>query len=115
MDLLNDEVRQETSASLPKELDHVWISAITGQGIPQLKDKVWGGWKNEGAKSRYFSHFAKKMSAAFLCGAWVGVGDKSAFTTDIKRIRRKKHKCLWLLCSMICYFPRKNLVVPVFF
>ena len=57
----------------------------------------------------------KKMSAVFLCGAWVGVGDKSAFTTDIKRIRRKKHKCLWLLCSMICYFPRKNLAVPVFF
>ena len=43
MDLLEDEeAKAEITAQLPKKLDHVWISAITGQGIPQLKDKVWG-------------------------------------------------------------------------
>ncbi len=40
-DLLNDTERIELATSLPKNVDHVFISAHTGQGIRALKDKLW--------------------------------------------------------------------------
>ena len=42
MDLLDDEAKAAITTQIPQPLDHVYISAITGQGIPQLKDKIWG-------------------------------------------------------------------------
>ena len=42
VDLLNDEAKAAITTQIPQPLDHVYISAITGQGIPQLKDKIWG-------------------------------------------------------------------------
>lgn len=40
-DLLDDELMQMLESELPNDLPHVFISSITGLGIPQLKDILW--------------------------------------------------------------------------
>ena len=40
-DLLNATERIELATSLPTNVDHVFISAPTGQGVKALKDKLW--------------------------------------------------------------------------
>lgn len=40
-DLLDDELRQEIEKTLPDGIPHVFISAVTGQGITELKDMLW--------------------------------------------------------------------------
>ena len=39
-DFLDDELKVEISEEL-KDIPHSFISSITGQGILQLKDKIW--------------------------------------------------------------------------
>ncbi len=41
-DMLDDELREEISHTLPEGVLHVFISAGTGQGITELKDMLWG-------------------------------------------------------------------------
>ncbi len=41
-DMLDDELREEISHTLPEGVPHVFISAVTGQGITELKDMLWG-------------------------------------------------------------------------
>lgn len=41
-DMLDDELRQEITATLPEGVPHIFISAVTGQGITELKDMLWG-------------------------------------------------------------------------
>lgn len=40
-DMLDDELREAIAAELPDDLPCVFISAVTGQGIPELKDLLW--------------------------------------------------------------------------
>lgn len=40
-DMLDDELREEIVATLPKDIPHVFISAVTGQGLDKLKDVLW--------------------------------------------------------------------------
>ncbi|MDE5920393.1 MAG: GTPase ObgE, partial [Paramuribaculum sp.] len=40
-DMLDDELRQAIQATLPDDIPHVFISAVTGQGIDTLKDMLW--------------------------------------------------------------------------
>ena len=40
-DLLDDELREEISKELPKGIPSVFISAVTGQGLTELKDLLW--------------------------------------------------------------------------
>lgn len=40
-DMLDDELREEIEATLPKDISHVFISAVTGQGLDKLKDVLW--------------------------------------------------------------------------
>ncbi|MEP1093968.1 MAG: GTPase ObgE [Cyclobacteriaceae bacterium] len=39
-DLLDEELMSEMKAELP-EIEHAFISSVTGQGIQELKDKIW--------------------------------------------------------------------------
>jgi len=39
-DLLDDELMTEIAKELPK-IEHIFISSITGLGVPKLKDKIW--------------------------------------------------------------------------
>ena len=41
MDLLDVEAQQNLVNTLPPKIDHVRISALTGQGLGLLKDKIW--------------------------------------------------------------------------
>ena len=40
-DLLDEELMQMLEADLPTDLPHLFISAVTGYNIPQLKDLLW--------------------------------------------------------------------------
>lgn len=41
-DMLDDELMQEIEKTLPEDVPHVFISAVTGYGIDKLKDILWG-------------------------------------------------------------------------
>ena len=40
-DMLDDELREEIAKTLPEGVPHVFISAVTGYGIAELKDMLW--------------------------------------------------------------------------
>ncbi len=40
-DMLDDELREEIEKTLPEGVPHIFISAVTGQGITELKDMLW--------------------------------------------------------------------------
>ncbi len=40
-DMLDDELMHEIEKELPADIPHVFISAVTGQGISELKDELW--------------------------------------------------------------------------
>lgn len=40
-DMLDDELREAIEPTLPTDLPHVFISAVIGQGITELKDVLW--------------------------------------------------------------------------
>ncbi len=40
-DMLDDELKAEIEPTLPSDLPHEFISAVTGEGITQLKDVLW--------------------------------------------------------------------------
>lgn len=52
-DMLDDELRDEIAATLPDDIPVVFISAVTGQGIPELKDILWREINLEDNKSRF--------------------------------------------------------------
>ena len=40
-DLIDAELEKEMEKTLPRDLPHIFISSVTGEGIPQLKDLLW--------------------------------------------------------------------------
>jgi GTP-binding protein len=40
-DFLDEELEKDLEAELPENIPHIFISAVTGKGIPQLKDLIW--------------------------------------------------------------------------
>lgn len=46
-DMLDDELIAEIEKTLPEDLPHVFISAVTGLGIQELKDILWGQINDE--------------------------------------------------------------------
>ena len=49
-DLLDEELIQMLSEDLPEDLPHVFISAVTNQGITELKDTLWHALNSESNK-----------------------------------------------------------------
>lgn len=49
-DLLDDELVQWLEDTLPQDVPHVFISAVTGQGLQQLKDLLWVAMNSESNK-----------------------------------------------------------------
>ena len=41
-DMLDEELREEIEKTLPEDVPHVFISAVTGYGLTELKDMLWG-------------------------------------------------------------------------
>ena len=48
-DMLDDELKNDISKELPKNIPHLFISSITNKGITELKDLLWN-ILNESAK-----------------------------------------------------------------
>ena len=40
-DMLDPEMIEQLRAEVPKEIDHVMISSVSGLGLEELKDKIW--------------------------------------------------------------------------
>lgn len=40
-DMLDDELKEEMTELLPKDVEHIFISSIAQQGMMELKDKLW--------------------------------------------------------------------------
>lgn len=40
-DMLDDELKMAIQKELPKNIPHIFISSVTGQGLPELKDLLW--------------------------------------------------------------------------
>ena len=51
-DLLDDELREEISKDLPEGIPTVFISAVTGQGLTELKDLLWREINSEDNKAK---------------------------------------------------------------
>ena len=51
-DLLDDELREEISKELPHDIPTVFISAVTGQGLTELKDLLWREINSEDNKAK---------------------------------------------------------------
>ncbi|MCF0188881.1 MAG: GTPase ObgE [Bacteroidaceae bacterium] len=49
-DLLDDELQELLAENLPDDLPHVFISAVTGKGITDLKDMLWHALNSESNK-----------------------------------------------------------------
>lgn len=49
-DMLDDELKQEISKTLPKEIPHLYISSVTNTGIQELKDMLWQALNNQGTE-----------------------------------------------------------------
>lgn len=52
-DMLDDELREALAAELPEGVQTVFISAVTGQGIAELKDMLWREINSEDNKNHY--------------------------------------------------------------
>lgn len=51
-DLLDEELREEISKDLPEGIPTVFISAVTGQGLTELKDLLWREINSEDNKAK---------------------------------------------------------------
>ena len=40
-DIIDDELKTMISSELPEGLPHIYFSSVTGQGVQDLKDKIW--------------------------------------------------------------------------
>lgn len=41
-DMLDEEMMEQMRTELPEDVDHVFISSVSGLGLDKLKDKLWG-------------------------------------------------------------------------
>ena len=46
-DMLDDELKREIKRHLPRTLPTIFISSMTQEGIPQLKDMLWKTLNNQ--------------------------------------------------------------------
>lgn len=52
-DMLDDELREAIAAELPEDIPTVFISAVTGQGLTELKDLLWREINSEDNKNNF--------------------------------------------------------------
>lgn len=52
-DMLDDELRDEIAATLPQDVPHLFISAVTCQGLTELKDILWREINSEDNQARF--------------------------------------------------------------
>lgn len=55
-DMLDDELREELQKELPEGVECIFISAVTGQGINELKDALWREINSDNNKVQTITH-----------------------------------------------------------
>jgi GTPase len=55
-DMLDDELIEELKKELPKDIKTVFISSVSGMGIPELKDLIWTEINKESNKVIEITH-----------------------------------------------------------
>jgi GTP-binding protein len=40
-DMLDEEMKEQMEANIPKDLPHIFISGMTGENLKELKDLIW--------------------------------------------------------------------------
>jgi GTP-binding protein len=61
-DMLDQELMDEIAPSLPDSIPHLFISAVTGQGITELKDMLWTELNREDNRIEALVHRPKDVS-----------------------------------------------------
>ena len=46
-DMLDEKMKSEIEPGLPDGIPHIFISSLTGEGIKELKDLLWGVLHND--------------------------------------------------------------------
>lgn len=52
-DMLDDELRPDIEKTLPEDIPHLFISAVTGAGLTELKDLLWREINSEDNQARF--------------------------------------------------------------
>ncbi|MEI8271173.1 MAG: GTPase ObgE [Paludibacter sp.] len=65
-DMLDEELLEELRKELPKDIQTVFISSISGLGIPELKDLIWTEINKESNKVVEFSHRPMEISQKLI-------------------------------------------------
>lgn len=52
-DMLDDDLRQDIEKTLPEDIPHLFISAVTGAGLTELKDLLWREINSEDNLARF--------------------------------------------------------------
>ena len=47
-DMLDEELKAEIEKELPADIPHIFISSVTGKGLPELKDILWNALQEQG-------------------------------------------------------------------
>ena len=64
--MLDEELLEELRKELPKDIQTVFISSISGLGIPELKDLIWTEINKESNKVVEFSHRPMEISQKLI-------------------------------------------------
>ncbi len=65
-DMLDEELLEELRKELPKDIQTVFISSVSGLGIPELKDLIWTEINKESNKVVEFSHRPMEISQKLI-------------------------------------------------
>jgi GTP-binding protein len=47
-DMLDEELKADIEKELPADIPHIFISSVTGKGLPELKDILWNALQEQG-------------------------------------------------------------------
>jgi GTP-binding protein len=47
-DMLDEELKKDIEKELPADIPHIFISSVTGKGLPELKDILWNALQEQG-------------------------------------------------------------------
>lgn len=47
-DMLDEELKADIEKELPADIPHIFISSVTGKGLPELKDMLWNALQEQG-------------------------------------------------------------------
>ena len=84
-DMLDDELRTEIAKTLPEGVPSVFISAVTGQGITELKDMLWKAINDENNRIDTTEIIHRPSTATIACARKTNSYSRIRPTTATKK------------------------------